>query len=315
MKSTWPPVSGFGEANGLLMPGSSAILRGREIISRRRRFTKPDIGYPEFHRDRFLEIVLGGRRDENSQFGGLIPSEDDHGPIRRNGIGADNVDGRVVWAIDIDRHDTIEASLVQETNRIGVANRSVAEPHRYRIAVVQYIDIEQRPRQQGIEHKGADACDRGAIDDGARPDDAIDFRFPGLATLNIDVVVIADQPGFPADFPHHGIAGIDTQTALDAAELRAIADIDPGWTDGNALIAIDAVADGFAKGPQIVRLLQRGAFFTPVVFVGDVQRPFVGERCLDTRPRAHVDADLFAHEPGEHIGRGRQYTDPDIGQH
>ena len=159
-------------------------------------------------------------------------------------------------AIDVDRHDTIEASLVQETNRIGVANRSVAEPHRYRIAVVQHTDIEQRPRQQGIEHKGADACDHGAIDDSTRPDDAIDFRFPGLATLNIDVVVVADQPGFPADFLHHGIAGINAQTTLDTAELRAIADIYSCRTDGNTLVAIDAVADGLAKGAQIVRLFQ-----------------------------------------------------------
>ena len=97
--------------------------------------------------------------------------------------------------------------------------------------------------------------------------------------------------------------------------MRTIADIDPGWADGDALIAINAVADRLTKRPQFVRFLQRGALFTAVVFVSDVERPFIGERCLNARPRAHVNADLLAHEAGEHIGRRRQNRDPNIGQH
>ena len=38
------------------------------------------------------------------------------------GIGANDVDDRIVWAIDVDRHHAIECPLVQEANRIGVAN-------------------------------------------------------------------------------------------------------------------------------------------------------------------------------------------------
>src|SRR4029077_16007207 len=110
-------------------------------------------------------------------------------------------------------------------------------------------------------------------------------------------------------------AGIDAQAALDAIELRAVANIYAGWADGHALVTIDAIAGDLAKRPQLVRLLQRRAGFAAVVFVGDVERPFVGEGCLDTRPRAHVDADLLAHEAGEQIGRRGQYRDPDIGQH
>src|SRR5450631_4097736 len=95
-------------------------------------------------------------------------------------------------------------------------------------------------------------------------------KISGLPAVDIDVVVVPDQAGFPADLLHHGIAGIDAEAALDAVELRAVADIDPGRADGNALIAIDAVAGGFAGCPQLVRLLQRRALFAAVVFVGDV---------------------------------------------
>ena len=137
---------------------------------------------------------------------------------------------------------------------------------------------------------------------------------PATRALNIDVVVVADQAGRPADLLHHGVAGIDAEAALDAAELGAIADIDAGRTDGDALIAVDAVAGLLAERAQIVRLLDRGARLAAVIFVGDVERPFVGQRRLDARPRAHVDADLLAHVAGQHIGRGGQDPDPDIGQ-
>src|SRR5450631_4193120 len=79
MKSTLPPVNGFGEANGLIIPNSSATLRRHEIIGGRCNLAEPDIGYPEFNRSRLLKIVVGGCRYQKSQFAGLIPPEDDHG--------------------------------------------------------------------------------------------------------------------------------------------------------------------------------------------------------------------------------------------
>src|SRR5208282_6859519 len=94
-----------------------------------------------------------------------------------------------------------------------------------------------------------------AIDDGARPHDTVDRRLAGLPAMDVDVVVIADQAGFPADLLHHGIAGIDAQAALDAFELRAVADVDAGRTDRDALITIDAVADMLAESTQLGGLL------------------------------------------------------------
>ncbi|OIQ70794.1 hypothetical protein GALL_475890 [mine drainage metagenome] len=102
---------------------------------------------------------------------------------------------------------------------------------------------------------------------------------------------------------------------MDAVELRTVTDVYPGRADGHALIAVDAIAGGLAKRPQLARLLQRRTLFAAIVLVGDVERPLIGEGCLDARPRAHVDADLLPHEACEQIGGRRQYRDPDIGQH
>src|SRR5262249_47780143 len=142
-----------------------------------------------------------------------------------------------------------------------------------------------------------------------------DFRLSLLSALDVDVVVIGDQPRRTADLGHDGVAGVDAQAALDAIHLRAVADVDPSWADRNALITIDAVADGLALGAQFLRLFQRGAFLTAVVAIGDVERPFIGQRRLDARPRAHVDADLLAHPPRKHVGGRGQDADPDIGNH
>src|SRR5205085_5372514 len=143
---------------------------------------------------------------------------------------------------------------------------------------------------------------------------AINRRLAGLTPLNVHVIVVADQPGFPADLFHYGVAGIDAQAALDAIELRAVADVNASRADGDTLIAIDAVADRLSTRSQFVRLLQRGPLFTALVLVGDVKRPFVSQCGLDARPRAHVHANLLAHETGEHISRRREDRDPDIGK-
>ena len=90
-------------------------------------------------------------------------------------------------------------------------------------------------------------------------DDAVDRRLAGLAALDVDVVVVADQPLRPADLGHDVVAGVDAEPALDAFELRAVADVDAGRADRDALIAIDAVADLLAVRAQLRRLLQRGA--------------------------------------------------------
>src|SRR6266700_6265808 len=174
-------------------------------------------------------------------------------------------------AVDIDGDDAIEAALVQQTNRVGIADRSAAQPDRDRVAVMQDVDVEQRARQQGVEHDRADDGDDGAVDDRARTDDTVDLRLAFAAPLDVDVVVVPDQALRPADFLHHGVAGIDAEPALDAFELRTVADIDAGRADRDALITIDAIADLLALRAQFRGLFHREAGLTPIVLIIDVE--------------------------------------------
>src|SRR5216684_5608758 len=130
MKRTLAPVNGFGETNALFIRSPSSTLRTNEIIGCRCSLAQPDIGYPEFHRDGLLGIVLGGCGYQKPEFGGLVPPQDDHRPVQRNPIHPKNIERLIVRAVDVDRHHAVEASLVQQANRIGVANRSIAEFHR-----------------------------------------------------------------------------------------------------------------------------------------------------------------------------------------
>ena len=133
------------------------------------------------------------------------------------------------------------------------------------------------------------------------------------AALDVDVGVVGDQPGRPAELLHDVVAGVDAQAALDAAEIGAVADVDAGRADVHALQAVDAVAGRLAVGAQLLGLLDRAARLAAVVAVGDVERVFVGERRLDARPRAHIEADLLAHMAGERVGGEGEDADPGIG--
>ena len=84
--------------------------------------------------------------------------------------------------------------------------------------------------------------DNGGVNHGARPDQAVDRRLARQPTSGIDVGVVGDQSGRPVDLLHDRVAGIDAQPALNTAQLDAVADVDAGRADIDALMAIDAVA-------------------------------------------------------------------------
>src|SRR5581483_10085925 len=130
---------------------------------------------------------------------------------------------------------------------------------------------------------------------------------------DVEVGIIGDQPCRPPDLAHHRIAGVDAEAALDAAQTRAVADVDSGRADGNALVAVDAVAGRLSPEARRGGLLDRHARLAVIEAVADVEGILVGERRLDARPRAHIEADLLAHVAGERIGREGQNADPDIG--
>ena len=70
---------------------------------------------------------------------------------------------------------------------------------------------------------------------------------------------------------------------------------------------------GSPLASSAVALLHRGARLAAIVAIGDVERVLVGERRLDARPRAHVEAHLLAHVAREHVGREGEDADPQIG--
>ena len=84
----------------------------------------------------------------------------------------------------------------------------------------------------------------------------VNRRLSLLPPLDVDVGIVGDQPRRPADLRHDGVAGIDAEPALDAAEIGAVADVDAGRTDRDALVAVDAIAGRLSCGAQ------RAAFFT-----------------------------------------------------
>src|SRR5271165_5865127 len=101
-------------------------------------------------------------------------------------------------------------------------------------------------REERVEHDRPSQRDHGGIEDRARTDEAIDIRLAPFAALAVLVGVVGDEPRRPMDFGHHRIAGVDAEAALDAANLRTFADVDPRRADGDALKAVDAVARGLA---------------------------------------------------------------------
>lgn len=203
--------------------------------------------------------------------------------------------------------------LVAEPDRVAVADAAVAELDIKRISVVDHAEVDPGARRQRPHHDRADDRNDRRVDDRAGTHQPPDLGFAFLPAMDVDVGVVADQAARPADPVHDAVAGVDAQPALDAFELQPVPDVDAGRADRDALEAVDAVAGRFVGGAGALGLLDRHARLAAVVAVGDVERPFVGERGLDARPRAHVGADLLAGEAGEQIGRAGQDADPHVG--
>ena len=140
-----------------------------------------------------------------------------------------------------------------------------------------------------------------------------DVRLSAQAPFAVLVVVEGDQPGRTVNLGHHRVAGVDAKATVDAAELGPFADVDAGRADGDALQAIDAVACGLAMRVGLGGILYRHARLAPIEAIGDVERLVVGQRRLDARPRAHVEADLLAQVAGKGVGRQGQDSRPDVG--
>ena len=140
-------------------------------------------------------------------------------------------------------------------------------------------------------------------DDGAR-------RTACLFRRGVILGAIVDQAARTPHLRHHLVAGIDAQRTGDAADLRPLTNVDAGGADGDALVAIDAIAKGVGLRQ---RFFQAPPLLPAPIFIGDHQRLFIEHRGLDARPGAHIDAHLFAHEAAQNEGRGGQDSNRCIG--
>src|SRR5262245_1255103 len=107
-------------------------------------------------------------------------------------------------------------------------------------AHVQHAAIEPRS-----EHGSCDKGDKHGIEHRTRPHDA--ERHPLVVRGRIEIAerVITYETLRAIDAVHDVVTRIDAQGALDALELRAIADVDAHGANGDAGLAVDTVAVAF----------------------------------------------------------------------
>src|SRR5262249_49374685 len=150
--------------------------------------------------------------------------------------------------------------------------------------------------------------DEGRIDHRPSAYEAVARGLPARTGVHVGERIVGDELARPAHLRHHAVAGVDTQTAADAIELLAVADVDAGRTDTHAEAAVDAMAASCRRRSR----LGIGARLAAPGLVGNDQRMLVEHRRLEARPGAHIDANLLARPPREKIGRGREEADKTI---
>ena len=110
---------------------------------------------------------------------------------------------------------------------------------------------------------------------------------------------VIDQTAWSADILHDPVTRINAQSAGDAADLLAFANINAGGAHRHTFAAVDAIAV-FLR--VFLRFLEASALLPAPILVGNDERFFIEHRPLDARPRAHVNANLLAHEPAQPEG-------------
>ncbi len=100
--------------------------------------------------------------------------------------------------------------------------------------------------------------------------------------------------------------------------MQAVTNVDAHRTDLHAVTAVNAIACalGLALLTSLQTLTQFGPAFRPFAafgLIGNNQGVVVEHGALETRIRAHVDADLFAGQPSHDKGGRGQKEGGEIG--
>ena len=106
----------------------------------------------------------------------------------------------------------------------------------------------------------------------------------GSALLDAVERGVANQAARPADLVHDRVTGVDAGGAVHAFHLRAVADIDAGRADRDALLAVDAIAEAAARRvvPRFRPRCKRPALFAALMIVGDDHGVLVEHRSIGT---------------------------------
>src|SRR6476620_5390599 len=290
-----------------------AFSGSAEMVDRARPLPGLRVGDTECQRDRSRGRQRRIRAHQDAQFVALIGTDRDHRHRSARHRIPDDLEIDIGEALYGQHEAAPLERLVQDANGETITQLSVGQPHEYGIAIMNDADALALAGCQGVGHHYGDDRDDARIEHRAHTHDMVEFRLTLLPPFDVEIGVVGDEPRRTVDLGHDRIAGIDAEPALDTAQVRPVPNIDPGGTDVDALIAIDAVAGRHALRPQRCALLHRTARLTAIVAVGHVERVLVGERRLNARPWAHVKTDLFAQVARKRIGREREDADPDIG--
>ena len=175
--------------------------------------------------------------------------------------------------------------------------------------------IDLGPDEEHHHKRNADAGPKRRIEDRPGPENVLPDRNLLIARALIFLVGqrhIVDQTARLANLLHDVIASVDAERAGNAFQLLAVANINPDRADIDAGIAIDAVAKR-RLALTLVAILAAPARLTAPIAIGNRDRVLIHHRGLNTRPGAHIDADLFAHEPAKDKGGRGQNADGGVG--
>src|SRR5262249_8686531 len=104
-----------------------------------------------------------------------------------------------------------------------------------------------------------------------------------------------DEAAGPVHLVHNGIAGVNACRAVHTLHLCAITDVDASGTDGDALMAVNAIAqaDGLTRFDGLAAT-ERGAFVAALKVVGDQHGILIEHRRLQAAVRTDEGTRLFS---------------------
>src|ERR1019366_4607029 len=190
-------------------------------------------------------------------------------------------------------HGRLARGLVDDANGVKIAEPAVGHLLKERAGGAQNGGLDFRTRENHHDQQRRERGQHDEITGEARREAE---RFAAFDAIERGV---ADEAARRADFGHHVVAGIHAGGAVDALHLRAVADVNAGRADGNAVVAGDAIAvAGLPAFGEHLGALDRGAFFAARVIVGDDDGILIQQKGLQAAIRTNEGASLFA-KPGK----------------